>query len=324
MEGLWKAINSESITYQDVYLNGEVIKSGTRECESRYKVIRNFLERFNREKTFTILDFGANYGYFSWRIKKDFPNAQITMVDNGPVIKELYRLNNHENVELINKQMTVEDLREFKKNNHFDTILVMSILHHFKEDYKEVTNIFLEMGDNVVFEVYPPNVPGFTGISKEVSDYVKSKGVTPINNWTTQDRPIYYKNKNEYAVCGVVNSGSGEAQLNTKYFNKKFKWFGLEMCPRTLNVQMEQKIFFSNPLYLVNRGNWKLVMIPLYINGFPAFAVRPETEDYPGFVEILSPANLREKFNLKDSDGVFLSFNLENIRDLNDFSSNPL
>ena len=96
------------------------------------------------------------------------------------------------------------------------------------------------------------------------------------------------------------------------------------MYPGTLNVQIEQNIFFKDPLYLINHEDWKLVIIPLYINGLPAFGIRPETEDYPGFIEILSPVNLRNKFNLKDGDGVFLSFNLENICDLDDFSNNSL
>jgi hypothetical protein len=50
--------------YQDIFVNGQILKNGVRFCESRFNLIEEFiLNKFNRP--FTLIDLGAAQGYFS-------------------------------------------------------------------------------------------------------------------------------------------------------------------------------------------------------------------------------------------------------------------
>ena len=119
--------------YQDIWIKGRVIKKGKRECENRYNKIK---------KPFTVLDIGANYGYFSFRIAEDF-DAKVTMIESNKMIKKIVKQNNNDNVKLINQHVSVEDLKNIIKKENFDVILALSILHHF-ENYEEVIDTIFE------------------------------------------------------------------------------------------------------------------------------------------------------------------------------------
>lgn len=252
------------------------------------------------------MDFGANYGYFSWRIKEEFPDAEIDMVDSREMLKLIYNINQPKDMAIF-ENMDTDMLKEHAENHRYDLILAMSILHHF-DNYDEILSILQEMSDTVLLEVDYPDKPNFKGNHIEVYNHIMTKHPIKLNDWIKHDRPIYYLNKNEAPINGIVASGSGLAKQSVNVINSLFKWFGHEMYPGTLNLGLER------PLYL----NWRVlldsyVISEMFLNGLPVFAIRDTNLDYNyNRLELLSPYCLRDLFNLKDNDPVIVSINVEN------------
>ncbi|MGP4038667.1 class I SAM-dependent methyltransferase [Gracilibacillus sp. D59] len=122
--------------YQDIWVKGKVIQKGSRECENRYNKIKQELSKYNFNRPLNVLDLGANFGYFSFRIAEDF-DAQVTMIESNKEIKKILKQNQNNNVKLINKHVSVSDLKNILTKEKFDVILALSVLHHF-ENYNEV------------------------------------------------------------------------------------------------------------------------------------------------------------------------------------------
>ena len=78
------------------------------------------------------MDFGANNGYFSFRLAEDFPEYDIHMVDGSNLLPLLKDLNSLDNVYLYNEIYNEQQLMDLVNENDFDYILMMSILHHFE------------------------------------------------------------------------------------------------------------------------------------------------------------------------------------------------
>ena len=299
----------DDFQYQDIRIYGETVSKGMRECESRYEAIKPFLERYNKKDPIKILDFGANYGYFTWRIKEDYPNAEITMVDGRQLLNLIYKINNLEGISLINRNMQLEEIRNFGKENHFDLILVMSILHHFSNP-EETLDAFIDMADTIICEIDYPDHPNFTNLQERVHNHLMTKNPIQINNWISHDRPIYYLNKNEIGIPGRVISGGGLAQINIPYLYKILDWINIKLFPGTLNIWMTSGIDFD-PLLKVSVYS----LVRVYINGFPVLALKDTNlELSPNFAELVSTECLRKKFNLKDDDIVYISFEKHNVR----------
>jgi SAM-dependent methyltransferase len=296
----------DDFQYQDIRVNGKTISKGVRECESRYEALLPFLDRYKKRKTFTVLDFGANYGYFSWRIKEDFPNAEITMVDPRPLLKLLYDINNVKGIKLISQYLHDFQIQTL---GEFDLILLMSVLHHF-DNPNSILDIFLEIGETLIIETDYSDIPNFTNRQKEIQDYLKTKNPIQINKWIAHDRPIYYLNKNERGIIGKVTSGQKIAQANIPHFNWIFDWFGIELFPGTLNIVLNKPINFES-IFKINNYSF----IQMYLNGFFVLAIKDTllTPNYY-YLEVVSPINLREKFNLEDEDEVLISFNTKQVK----------
>lgn len=139
--------------YQSRWIKGEEI-SGVRECADRYEIIRKYAERF--ERPFTVLDIGANFGYFSIRLMEDFDCVAVM----GECIPEYYRelcrlveANECERAIVFKHQFTQESLRQLAQVEHFDLVLAMSIVHHIKGDVNETIDLIRDLGDHVIIEV---------------------------------------------------------------------------------------------------------------------------------------------------------------------------
>lgn len=294
--------NLDDDPYQDIRVRGETIDYGRRECESRYEIIKLFLERY--DKPFTVLDFGANYGYFSWRIKEDFPNSEITMIDSRPVLELLTKINNYDGINLISKDMSLGEIIQHGESHSYDLVLIMSIIHHFPEP-ESTLDAFINMGETIIIETDYPNVTNFTNSQERIYNHLMTKNPIQINKWVHHDRPIYYLNKNEFEVTGKVASGSGTSKNTTKHFNNTLGWFKSSCYPGTLNINLDNDIKFNNIMLLY--GAYSLMRV--YLNGFPVLALRDITADIPdNFIELISDNHLRTKFNLNDGDEVILSF----------------
>lgn len=301
--------------YQDIRIKGQTVAKGNRECSSRYKALLPFLARYQRYEPFKVLDFGANYGYFSFRLGEDYPFSKITMVDYEPILELLYNINQPENIELIYKYMSEEDIRSFSRDREgeYDLVLAMSILHHFKNP-DLVIEYLLKLGKCVIFEVgYPDETPVCNEERvKPIYDYLKGIGAMQINSWTPNSRPLLYVDRRERWLSGEVHSGSGLASNKTFPEVEYQIWdlFRTKFYPGTLNINLDYPVTFTNPTPFAEVYR----IYPMYLNGFPCYNIRPNHIKYPTRnIEVISPYKLRDMFNLEDRDKVNVSFREEYI-----------
>jgi len=141
--------------YQDEWIRGKVGVKGERECEHRYSVIKSFLQQY--QSSFTLLDIGANIGYFSFRIAEDFPDAIVVAIEGHPrflkKLLEIGKKNNRDNVIIIGKKLSVENISWLAELEHFNVVLGMSVINHIYNDPIEGLNAFLKLGDNLILEL---------------------------------------------------------------------------------------------------------------------------------------------------------------------------
>jgi len=114
--------------YQDI---GD--KKGVRDCAGRYALVREQLGRFKRP--FTMLDIGANAGYFTLNAAGEFPNSMFVAVEkDGHYCDDFIHAMGKRmpNVVLLWHEMTQDDLKELSRCEFFDITLALSVVHHFK------------------------------------------------------------------------------------------------------------------------------------------------------------------------------------------------
>ena len=82
------------------------------------------------------LDFGANTGFFTLSLAKQYPDAFFTAVEANPnhaqFIERVARYFGMENVEVIHHAVGLQDLRELP---HSDFLLHLNVLHHAGHDF---------------------------------------------------------------------------------------------------------------------------------------------------------------------------------------------
>ncbi len=119
---------------------------------------------------------------------------------------------------------------------------------------------------------------------------------------------------------GEVFSGRGEGSFYVSIYARSFRRkLGFTPYPGTLNVRLVEGIDEYNdcvrmlpktviePPQIEGARLARVVVYRVYVNGYPAFAVRPEITVYRNdVVEVIAPEYLREKLRLKDGDTVYI------------------
>ena len=102
---------------------------------------------------------------------------------------------------------------------------------------------------------------------------------------------------------GVIWSGAGLAKKSMKWLDPIFDYFSLTMFPGTLNIGLFEPIEFNTQIKIHDYE-----IIPVYLNGLPVLALRYDVpERSRKRLELISPYNLRNLFNLQDKDIVTIS-----------------
>lgn len=293
--------------YQDIWVRGLRIK-GQRECESRYQSIKNYFEQYKSEKL-NILDFGANNGYFSFRLAEDFPNFHITMVDYSPLLKTLTELNCFENIKLISEYMDEDTLISFIKENNFHKILMLSVLHHFNNPCKLI-DFLTQKDEQTIFEIgYKDEQPVYRPEKVlPIYEHLNKKNPVQINSWTQHDRPIYYTNQQENIISGKIHPGAKMASTQTfpVIGNALAEQYGHKFYPGTLNVKLDKEFCFKN--HDLFSGVFKIY--PVKINGAQAYILLTEDKGtLTQEIEIIASYKIREKFHYKDGSKINIAIN---------------
>lgn len=166
--------------YQDVLVKGHVLKKGVRHCESRYQAIRQLCQRYKRP--ITVLDIGANLGYFTFKLAQEFPGTFVMIEgakDEQNYLLNLCKLNNNHKVVLLPKRVNVNDLKELAATEHFDITLALSVIHHFAEPMDEVYRTMTTLGDYLVSEIPAPN-------EKACNQHRVNKEPLPLHEFKTE------------------------------------------------------------------------------------------------------------------------------------------
>lgn len=138
--------------YQDIWVQGKRESKGVRECESRYEIIAGVARLFNRP--FTVLDIGANLGYFSLRLAEDFDCTVLALEGRySSWLSEVLNKNGNERVISVSRTATLDDLRTLADVEHFDLTLALSVTHHVGASYPDVLRQVRRMGMTTILEL---------------------------------------------------------------------------------------------------------------------------------------------------------------------------
>lgn len=141
-------LKGNRFVYQDIWVKGKLVKKGQRECTNRYEKIKEKMKEW--DDTFTVLDLGANNGYFSYRIAEDF-NVPVTMIEEKKEARKIYDMNENPYVTLVNSRVDVKELKKLCKEKKFDVVLALSVLHHF-DNYEEVIDVLFAHSKHLFIE----------------------------------------------------------------------------------------------------------------------------------------------------------------------------
>ena len=141
--------------YQPILINGEEVytsrnaSGGSTIIQERYAAIKQVLSQYDRP--ITVLDLGANNGYFSLKIAEDF-DACCVLVDGTERLTDICTLNAERNrVIHLQKRFNKADIQELARREHFDVVLALHVLHHV-DDWKAWVHTLFALGDNVIIE----------------------------------------------------------------------------------------------------------------------------------------------------------------------------
>lgn len=125
------------MSYQDIWLNGKLIKQGTRECADRYAIIRQFCAEMFGEHKFSVCDVGAASCYFGLRLREDFPNCSVVAFEPREYEENCARLKRAKagGVVLFGRKLTIAELPRWADFSSFDLVLALSVLHHVERNH---------------------------------------------------------------------------------------------------------------------------------------------------------------------------------------------
>lgn len=159
--------------YQDIVLPNGKTKKGQRDCEPRWKLIeKEIKKKYNRPVT--VLDIGANFGYFSFRIQEILPGSVVTLIESKHAkrLVELCEKLDADYTIVLDKLINTEELLNLAKCEHFDIVLGLNVLHHIG-DVEQSFSAIEQLGDTVIIETPHPNDEGACGQKNLESLYNK-------------------------------------------------------------------------------------------------------------------------------------------------------
>lgn len=186
-EILEKFSHEKYCSYQDVLINGDLLKQGKGpDCASRYEAIKKALQPYENRPV-KVLDLGANSGYFSLRIAQDF-DAICVLVDPSELLTDVCRLNDEvRGIVHFKKEASLEDLKFLAKEEHFDVVLGLNIIH-FIDSWEDVTDVMFTLGNTIIIE-NPPLCDRFGEMRSQIisiDEYLESKNNSEIIALTIQ------------------------------------------------------------------------------------------------------------------------------------------
>ncbi len=137
--------------YQDVWVKGKVMVQGYRECAERYELVAHFCSQYRRP--FTVLDVGANLGYFGIRLAEQFPECRVVAVEGRPEIGSVLQENDNPRVIWLRRMLSLRDLWCLANVEAFDVVLALSVIHHLPAAPEASLEVLPLIGDHLILEL---------------------------------------------------------------------------------------------------------------------------------------------------------------------------
>ena len=311
--------------YQDVWVDGEVVEEGARDCHTRWAIVAGVIETLGGKGR--MLDWGAQAGYFAIRAAQRFPNLEVVAVDTDRRLRETVE---RQSTSLPNLQVveTHAHLEDVAANGPWDVVLALSVLHHLElDEAKRAVRWMQHTTKAALIENPLRDEHRFTN-RKEVAyplDDIAQREGWPVACMTRVRRPgmgphVGAKLRPMYLlgrlptpgpVKGVVKDGTRAASRTAQVWDEAWKAIGYRPVRGTLNLHGDdvEKVVGWGPPELVGvqwgkdpSQNWHWwewqVWWPITLEGIACHA-RVD----PGRLEVVAPVMLRDELRL-DTDYV--------------------
>lgn len=289
--------------------------SGLTNSKERYEVLKNFFERY-RDQHITILDYGANAGYFTNRLIEEFPTFRMIAVDGRKECEIPLKMSEavYPGMKAITKDLYYKDIKELIKKENIDIVMCLNVFHYI-EEHKKILDLLLEECESTIIERYDidplPNIHNRR--VKSIYNYFIDKNTIQINEWTDYEqwRPIFYINDREIAIEGRPSDGLGAASKTTVKWNREIlqkllKTDYIELG--TLNILINDRVDLKNPVHrFKNDFGDEFDVWPAYLFGYPVYIFHPAKSKVTNRIDIIAKEHLRTKFNLNNESKVVLS-----------------
>jgi SAM-dependent methyltransferase len=222
-----------------------------RECEDRYEPIHEFCSHYKRR--FSVLDIGANYGWFGQRLVKDFPNCVYVGVDNKTI-------DPHERIWHIPRHITERELCDLSRSEQFDVVLGLSVLHHFK-DYSAAYHAMTRLGEFGFFEIPGKDDTGALAPERHegiraIFDAIGEAEYSFKSHVSDCMRPMYIMKSTPFLLEQSMDAASRGAPGYAKYsLHQDFAQAIIEIDRTPMNPVKEIRTFIPG----INLHNFKLL-----------------------------------------------------------------
>ncbi|MHB1038176.1 MAG: class I SAM-dependent methyltransferase, partial [Pirellulales bacterium] len=145
--------------YQDVVLDGRVVKPGVRDCEERWRLIEPHFPRAG-----SVLDVGSNFGWFGLRICEALPDCVVASVEaderSAAVQRRVLASHAHRRICLLTGRAGAAQVRRFARaGQRFDAVLCLSVLH-WLPDHREFLTALGSISARLFIEQPDPREEG--------------------------------------------------------------------------------------------------------------------------------------------------------------------
>lgn len=302
------------MNYQPTWHDGMVLAAGERDCADRYEPIRELLAGVDGLDT--VLDLGANSGYFSARIADDFLAAHVTAVDPRPELRQAAS----DRITVVQHRMDAAAVRALPRH---DVVLALSVLHHLP-DWRQALGWLRACRRWLVAEVPHPGERWMRSAAARhelpaIHDAVARMAARKLGDFerTGRDgsrhrRPMYLIPGNVVTLTGTVFAGSGtcsrklRSDLHARGLDVQL---GYQPYPGSLNLRCDGPVDLGQPVVdwpgTVNGKRRPYWFWPAWVGKTPLHAMIPATRGHgPNHVELVAPMRLRDQLGLVDGDTV--------------------
>lgn len=128
-----------------------MIKKGVRDCEAGYAILKSIAKQYKRP--FTMLDIGANYGYFCTRLAEEFDCCCVAVEPECSFAQRFFELNDNHKVILLKHEFTLKSMQRLAQSEHFDIVLAYGVIHWLPADPITSLHAITDLGEQAVIEL---------------------------------------------------------------------------------------------------------------------------------------------------------------------------